>query len=94
MTVSELANYCQFKGCEISLGSPEKGFVHINGEGRHRSPNYGRFHALNELASSASIESVIQGATTFKIHRGEVVKTLSREEFEQEYQRFLSLIEG
>lgn len=94
MTVSELANFCQFKGCEISLGSPESGFIHVTGEGRYRSPNYGRFLALNELASAAPIEQVVQGASTFKIHRGQEVTALSREEFEKEYQRFLSLIEG
>ncbi len=92
MTIEDIANYCQFKGCRAIVGSPDVGFVHIDGDGVSRSANYGRFHMLNELASQPVDSEVVANASIVKIEGDGDVRQLTPEEFESEYLRLQALI--
>lgn len=94
MTVDEIANYCEFKDCQVTLGDPAAGFIRIDGNGVRKASNYNRFLSHNELAAAPSPRKVLDSATVFKIRRGDADQQLTRPEFEADYQRFLSLVEG
>ncbi|MEE8583711.1 MAG: hypothetical protein V3T83_02550 [Acidobacteriota bacterium] len=94
MTVEEIADYCEFKNCQIRLGDPATGFIRIDGNGVQEASNYGRFLSLNELAAAPSPRKVVESATVFKVRHVGGERSLARQEFEAEYQRFLSLVEG
>lgn len=92
MTVDRIADYCEFTNATVSAGSPETGFVEIDGTGLTSSFNaYRRFLAHRELAGLAEADEVIAGATVFRIQREES-RQLSREEFEAELARFEALV--
>ena len=92
MTLEDIANYCEFKDCQISLGSPETGFVRLDGNGLQKANNYRRFLSLNELAAAPSPKKVLEAAQVFKVRRGEEESSLSREEFEAELRKFAALV--
>ena len=94
MTIDEIADYCQFKGCAVRVGSPDSGFVEVDGNGIRRSNNYRRFQSLNEMAGAPSPARIVETATVFKIRRGSEEKVLDGEEFRAELERFLSVMEG
>ncbi len=94
MTIDEIANYCEFKDCQITLGDPAAGFVRIDGNGLQKASNYRRFLSLNELAAAPSPRKVLESATVFKVRSGGGERSLARKEFEAEYQQFLSLVQG
>jgi len=88
LTIDEITNFCQFKGCEVYIGSPEAGFVGIDGGGIQRRNNYHRYLAFNELASQPSAREVLQKASIFKLKLGEETRTMERQEFEKEMKHF------
>lgn len=91
VTIDDIANFCEFKDCSVVFGSPEIGFVQVDGIGvTTRFNNYRRFLLHHELGSLASPRKVLQEATVFRIQRegGEELRDLSREEFEQELREF------
>lgn len=88
MTIDEITNFCQFKGCQVSLGSPEAGFVEIDGGGLQRRNNYNRYLSLNELASRPSPVRVLEEASAFTVKRDGQTRRLDRSEFEQELADF------
>ena len=94
LTIDEVANFCEWKDCRVTVGDAELGFVHIDGRGVNQSSNYRRFLSLNELAALPSPKDVVEKATLFKIEHGGEQRSLSRDEFRSEYEKFLSLIEG
>lgn len=94
MTIDEIANYCEFRDCEVSLGSPQAGFIRVDGYGLVRKTNnYRRFHMLHELRSMASPKDVIAAAQTFKIKDAQGERSLDREAFEAEMNKVLALLE-
>ena len=93
MTIDDIANYCQVKGCRVHLGSPESGFITIDGEGvLSRLNNYRRFLALNELASLPNSGKVLETATRYTIESDAGSRLLERAEFEDELERLSALI--
>ena len=91
MTIDDIANFCEFKDCSVAFGSPDIGFIQVNGIGvTTRFNNYRRFLAHHELGSLAPPRKVLEKATVFRIQRegGEDLRELSREEFEQELNIF------
>ncbi len=93
MTLDKIANYCQIKDCRVHLGSPDSGFITIDGEGvTSRSNNYRRFLAHNELASLPNPRKALEGADTFTIESGTDSRTFERAGFESELAHFSSLI--
>ena len=94
MTISEIANYCQFKNCRVTLGNEKVGYILVDGEGRKESSNYRRFLEFNELSASPRPEAVLAGATVFKVQRHDGEKTFTRDQFEEECRRFEELVQG
>lgn len=93
MLLEDIASFCEFKDCEISLGDPDAGFIQINGNGLKRDAyTYGRFNMLTEVAHLASPKQVLDKASVFKIRRGGTEKTLSRQEFQEELEHFQKLV--
>jgi hypothetical protein len=88
VTIEDVADYCEFKDCAISLGSEEAGFIDVDGGGYRRRYNYDRFLSLNELSALPSPRQVMQKAASFTVKRAAVTVVLSREEFERELRRF------
>ncbi|HSR50442.1 MAG TPA: hypothetical protein VLV83_06410 [Acidobacteriota bacterium] len=94
MTIDDIANYCEFKDCEVSLGSPEAGFIRVDGYGLVRNTNnYRRFHMLHELGSMASPKDVIGAAESFKIKDADGQRSLDRQAFEAEMKKVLALLD-
>lgn len=93
MTLDDIANYCEVKDCRVRLGSPEVGYITVDGTGVvTRENNYRRFLAFRELASLPSPQRVLAGATSFVIQSSEGQRTLSREEFEADLRRLEELL--
>lgn len=93
MTIDEISNFCEFKDVVVSLGSPETGFIAIDGSGLvTKQNNYRRFLMLHELASLPAPRKVLSTATLFQIHQGSELRELDRSEFEAELQRFQALV--
>ncbi len=94
MTIDEIADYCEFKGCTVALGDPDVGFIHVDGRGLRRSNNYGRLLAMHELGAVASPSAVLEAASVFKVRRGEDVQALTRDAFEIDHRKFVDLVNG
>jgi hypothetical protein len=93
LSIDDIANYCQIKGCRVHLGSPDSGFITIDGQGvLSRLNNYRRFLALNELASLPNSRKVLETATRYTIESETGNRLLERAEFESELERFSELI--
>lgn len=91
VTIDDIANFCEFKDCTVVFGSPDIGFIQVDGIGvTTRFNNYRRFLAHHELGSLAPPRKVLERATRFRIQRegGEELRDLSREEFERELKEF------
>jgi hypothetical protein len=88
LNLEDIASFCEFRDCEISLGGPQIGFIHLNGNGVKYNYNYDRFLSLSELSALAKPADVLKQAAIFKIRRGGQVRELSRAEFEMELQDF------
>ncbi|HUG42911.1 MAG TPA: hypothetical protein VMN76_01610 [Acidobacteriota bacterium] len=90
MSLEEIASYCEFLDCEVSIGDPDVGFIRVDGSGvSRRFNNYRRFLAHNELSGLPKPRKVLSQATVFRILRdGEQMRELSREEFEGELEAF------
>lgn len=89
MTIGEIASYCEFLDCRVSLGDPQVGFIQIDGTGvLNHSYTFGRFNMLHELAGLPDSRDVIQKATLFKVSLGDSERSLSREEFSAELSTF------
>ncbi|HSR66538.1 MAG TPA: hypothetical protein VLU25_01230 [Acidobacteriota bacterium] len=94
MTIDDIANYCEFKDCQVSLGSPEAGFIHVDGYGLVRNTyNYRRFLALNELGALSSPDQVVEAAQTFKIKDARGERSLDRQAFQTEMNKVLALLD-
>lgn len=90
LTIEQMADFCEFKDCAVTVGDPETGFIDIDGTGRRRPYNYGRFLSFRELgAEPLRTSEVVDRATVFKIRRGSEERVLNRQEFETELQDFL-----
>lgn len=90
LTIDQIADFCEFKDCTVTLGDPEAGFIHVDGTGRRRPYNYGRFLSFRELGAEPLRNSeVVERATVFKIRRGSDERVLNRHEFETEWEDFL-----
>ncbi len=89
VTIQDIADFCEFTDCGVSVGGPEAGFIHIDGTGlRSRSYTWGRFNMLHEVNALPSPRQALEKATVFQIKRGESLRSLTREEFEQELESF------
>jgi hypothetical protein len=95
MTLEDIADFCEIKNCQVSLGDPELGFIRIDGGGViSRANNYRRFLAFNELASLPSAAKVLESATLFLVDDSLRIQKLSRQEFQDQLtalKRLLSL---
>jgi hypothetical protein len=81
------------KDCHVTFGSPETGYMEIDGTGPNRHfNNYRRFLSLNELSSLPNPKKVIASAVHFVVTEGDTKRELTRAEFEDELQKVLSLI--
>jgi len=93
MELEEIASFCEFRDCEISIGDPDTGFVQIDGNGLKRNTyTYGRFNMLTEVAHLASPKRVLSQASVFRVKRGATENTLTREEFLSELEHFQKLV--
>jgi hypothetical protein len=88
VTLEDIASFCEFKDCEVSLGDPGIGFIHVNGNGVKYNYNYDRFISLRELSALVKPTDLLGQATLFKVRRGGQVRELSRADFEAELQDF------
>lgn len=89
MTIDDIANYCEVMDCTVQCGSPEDGFVSVDGTGlRLNRNNYRRFLMFHELGALPSPRKVLEKATTFKIQEESGERALTRPEFEEELQKF------
>lgn len=91
VTIDDIANFCEFKDLSVVFGSPDIGFIRVDGVGvTTRFNNYRRFLLHHELGSLASPGKVLEEATVFHIQRegGEELRELSRDDFEQELSEF------
>jgi hypothetical protein len=93
VTIDDIANYCEVKDCQVSLGSAEAGYIRIDGNGlMTRDNNYRRFLALREMASLPNPTAVLAAADAFTVDRGVAARTLGRADFESELRRFQELV--
>ena len=67
----------------MTLGDPEAGYLKVDGSGLKTANDYRRYWSHNELASLASPQDVLIGASLFEV-RGQESRRLSREEFQTE----------
>jgi len=88
MTLDEIADFCQFTGCQVSLGSTEAGFIQIAGTGVQRSANFDRYLSFNELSALPSPKAVLAEASVFKVHQDGEKSTLDREQFQKKLEIF------
>ena len=88
MTIDEIANFCQFTSCQVSLGASDAGFIQIAGTGVERCANYDRYLSFNEMSAFPSPKAVLAEASVFKVHQGDTERTLDREQFQQELKAF------
>ncbi|MDA2937700.1 hypothetical protein MYX75_05485 [Acidobacteria bacterium AH-259-A15] len=88
MTIEDIANFCEFKDCEVSLGDPVVGFIQIDGTGVKRPNNFQRYLSFHELSALASPKKVLGKASTFKVQRGNEVQAFNRKEFKRELEAF------
>lgn len=91
MKIRDLADFCEFKDCDVALGDPEVGFIRVDGTGVKHQYNYNRYLAHNEL-SLPSPQRVLDKASIFKVQVGDEARVLSREEFQKELQSFLEKV--
>ena len=68
MTIDDIANFCQFTSCQVSLGASDAGFIQIAGTGVERRPNYDRYLSFNEMSAFPSPKAVLAEASVFKVH--------------------------
>lgn len=92
MTIQDIADFCEFKDCEVSLGDPEVGFIPVDGTGVRRQYNYNRYLAHNELSGLPSPRRVLDKASVFKVRTGDQVQVFDREQFQRELQAFLEKV--
>jgi hypothetical protein len=92
VTIEDVADYCAFKDCTVSLGSQQAGFIEVDGGGYRRCYNYDRFLALNELSALPSPKKVMQKADSFSITKARGTAQMTREEFEHELRTFRELV--
>ncbi len=88
MTIDEIADFCQFTGCRITLGSADAGFIRIAGTGVEQRANFSRYLAFNEMAALPSPRAVLTEASVFKVHQDEEERTLDRQQFQTELDTF------
>jgi hypothetical protein len=88
LTLEDIASFCEFRDCEVSLGDPQTGFIHINGNGVKYNYNYDRFISLRELSGLPKPLDVLGQASLFRVRRGGQVRDLSRADFEAELRDF------
>ena len=88
MTIEDIANFCQFTGCQVSLGSPDAGFIQVAGTGVVRPANFDRYLSFNEMAALPSPKAVVAEASVFKVHQEGEERTLDREQFQRELKAF------
>jgi|GEM_PF-2030571 len=84
MTLEDIADFCQFTGCQIRLGSTEAGFIQIAGTGVQRRANFGRYLSFNEMSALPSPQVVLAEASVFKVHQDGEERTVDREQFQKE----------
>ncbi len=88
MTIDEIADFCQFTSCQVTLGASDAGFIQIAGTGIERRVNYDRYLSFNEMSALPSPKAVLAEASVFKVHQGDTERTLDREQFQQELKAF------
>lgn len=89
MTIEDIASFCEFLNCRVSVGHPDYGFIHIDGTGiESHSYTYGRVNMFNEAASQASPRDVLENADTFVVARRNESQTLNRTQFVRELEEF------
>jgi hypothetical protein len=93
MTIDDIADFCQFTGCRVSLGSADVGFIEIAGTGVQRSANFSRYLSFNELSELPSPKAVVAKASIFRVNQDGKEKTLDREQFQTELKAFQKKVE-
>ena len=88
MTIDDIANFCQFTGCRVSLGSADAGFIQMAGTGVQRRANFGRYLSFNEMSALPSPKAVLTEASIFKVSQDSEERTLDREQFQKELKAF------
>ena len=88
MTIDDVADFCQFTGSRITLGSADAGFIRIAGTGVERRANFDRYLAFNEMSALPSPKVVLAEASVFKVHQGGEERTLDRRQFQTELETF------
>jgi len=84
LTISDIADYCALRDCNVTLGDPAVGFIEVDSGGYRSRPNYARFLSLNELSALPSPLKVLKEATSFRVNLSRGPSTLSRTQFEEE----------
>lgn len=92
MTLEDVAGFCALKDCSVELGDPESGFIRVDGSGQILNRyTYGRFMLFNETSGLASPAQVLEGASIFRVRRGDTLELLTREDFEEQLERIRRL---
>lgn len=90
MTLQEIADYCELMDCRVSFGSPEAGYVTVDGTGVVAPyNNYRRFLAFHELDHLPDPERVLAQAEVFRVFCADGERRLDRGAFQQELERVL-----
>ena len=93
MDLNDIANYCEFTNCTVTLGSADGGSIDVDGGGVTGSFNaYRRFLAHHEMSALSSPAHVLKAADRFTIVREGESTDLSRVDFEMELRRFQDLV--